>query len=484
MMLLITSFIAVLASWSLLRVVMQRTVLAPSPIEAPRLDSLYFEMRTGLIIAAGTRISQLLGYACAADCLARFDRAAHFKNASLVQLIGGEMSPAALLLQTAQGEALAEDLRIRVIAGVEAVEIQAATKVERRARALKPSAASGAVLPTPRPLDPGPLFSVLAASHAGDSIETYHAVFDRKTLRLQPSPGLCSRMGFTVDNRRLSRVLWRRCLDPEDHQRVLQCLTGQSVDEAILCRAATLAGELLFLRLEVIALPDSWSNLLVGRNGDRDAALLKIQVDQQTPQSEPGLPVPRHEGAPVDAVASQGDNARLEQQGLSAQSSDELAILGDEMKLAAQGQSLPALKSEALDCNAENIGQVSAGQVLLIEDDQVVRQALLPILSEARLSVTSSSSLRRAINLWQSGAYDLVITDRNLGGDSILPLLDEMAYEESTVPVLLMTAAPFDHSAVHTTLAKPFGLAAFQVFLKVGLDAMQADKARKLGLAP
>ncbi|MBT5053953.1 MAG: hypothetical protein HOM69_12075, partial [Gammaproteobacteria bacterium] len=67
MMLLITSFIAVLASWSLLRVVMQRTVLAPSAIEAPRLDSLYFEMRTGLIIAAGTRIAQLLGYACAAD---------------------------------------------------------------------------------------------------------------------------------------------------------------------------------------------------------------------------------------------------------------------------------------------------------------------------------------------------------------------------------------------------------------------------------
>jgi CheY-like chemotaxis protein len=484
MMLLITSFIAVLASWSLLRVVMQRTVLAPSAIEAPRLDSLYFEMRTGLIIAAGTRIAQLLGYACAADCLARFDRAAHFKNASLVQLIGGDMSPAALVLQTAQGEALAGDLRIRVIAGVEAVEVQAATKVERRARALKPLAASGAVLPVPRPSDPGPLFSVLAASHARDSIETYHAVFDRETLRLQPSPDFCSRMGFPVDNRGLSMVLWRRCLDPDDRERVLQGLTGQSIDETIFCRVATLAGELLFLRLVVIALPDSWSNPLVGRNGDRGAGLLKIQVDQQALPSEPGSTVRRHEGAPVDAVALQDDKAHPEQQGLSAQSTDELAILDDEMKLAVHGQSLPALESEAHDCNAENIGEVSVGQVLLIEDDRMVRQALLPILSEARLSVTSASSLGRAINLWQSGAYDLVITDRNLGGDSILPLLDEMAYEQSTVPVLLMTAAPFDHPAVHTTLAKPFDLAAFQVFLEVGLSAMQADKAGKLGLAP
>ena len=227
-MFLLTSFIAALALWSLVRIVMQRAAIALSPIQAPGPDSLYFEMRTGLILAAGAHISQLLGYRRAADCLAQFDGAAHFKNASLVQLISGAVKPEALVLQTAQGDALPGALRIRVIEGVEAVEVQAATKVERRARVLTPSDASRPALPIPIPLAPGPLFSVLAASHAGDAIETYHAVFDRKSLRLQPSPDLNRRMGFPVNNRWLSSALWQKCLDPDDHERVLQCLTRAS----------------------------------------------------------------------------------------------------------------------------------------------------------------------------------------------------------------------------------------------------------------
>jgi hypothetical protein len=86
MMFLLTSFIAALALWSLVRIVMQRAAIAPNPIQAPGPDSLYFEMRTGLILASGDHVSQLLGYSRAADCLAQFDGVAHFKNASLVQL--------------------------------------------------------------------------------------------------------------------------------------------------------------------------------------------------------------------------------------------------------------------------------------------------------------------------------------------------------------------------------------------------------------
>ena len=153
-MFLLTSFIAALALWSLVRIVMQRAAIALSPIQAPGPDSLYFEMRTGLILAAGAHISQLLGYRRAADCLAQFDGAAHFKNASLVQLISGAVNPEALVLQTAQGQTLPGDLRIRVIEGVEAVEVQAATKVERRARVLTPSDTSRPASANP---DPDPI---------------------------------------------------------------------------------------------------------------------------------------------------------------------------------------------------------------------------------------------------------------------------------------------------------------------------------------
>ena len=482
-MFLLTSFIAALALWSLVRIVMQRAAIALSPIQAPGPDSLYFEMRTGLILAAGAHISQLLGYRRAADCLAQFDGAAHFKNASLVQLISGAVKPEALVLQTAQGQTLPGDLRIRVIEGVEAVEVQAATKVERRARVLTPSDASRPALPIPIPLAPGPLFSVLAASHAGDAIETYHALFDSKSLRLQPSPDLNRRMGFLVNNRWLSSALWQKCLDPDDYERVLQCLTGQVVDD-VTCRVATLAGELLFLRLTVIALPDALGSLTAGANAGCGAGLLKIQLDQQTGQAEGSLTAQRRQGGPVGAPASRVDKARSGRAGTDAASPDGVALTHDELKGVGQARPLPALASLALDRDAENKDQGSAGRVLLIEDDPVVRQALLPVLSEAGLSVTTAASLSRAINLWQKGAFDLVITDRNLGRDSILPFLDEMAHEGSTVPVMLMTADPFDHAAVHTTLAKPFDLAAFQGFLEAGLDAMHAAHKQRLGVAP
>ncbi len=482
-MFLLTSFIAALALWSLVRIVMQRAAIAPNPIQAPGPDSLYFEMRTGLILAAGAHISQLLGYRRAADCLAQFDGAAHFKNASLVQLISGAVKPEALVLQTAQGDALPGALRIRVIEGVEAVEVQAATKVERRARVLTPSDSSWPVSPIVSPLTPEPLFSVLAASHAGESIETYHALFDSKSLRLQPSPDLNRRMGFPVNNRWLSSALWQKCLDPDDYERVLQCLTGQVVDD-VTCRVATLVGELLFLRLTVIALPDALGSLTAGANAGCGAGLLKIQLDQQTGQAEGSLTAQRRQGGPVGAPASRFDKARSGRAGTDAASPDRVALTHDELKGVGQARPLPALASLALNRDAEIKNQGSAGRVLLIEDDPVVRQALLPVLSEAGLSVTTAASLNRAINLWQKGAFDLVITDRNLGRDSILPLLDEMAHEGSTVPVLLMTADPFDHAAVHTTLAKPFDLAAFQDFLEAGLDAMHAAYKQRLGVAP
>ncbi len=227
-----------------------------------------------------------------------------------------------------------------------------------------------------------------------------------------------------------------------------------------------------------------WASLTAGANAGCGAGLLKIQLDQQTGQAEGSLTAQRRQGAPVGAPASRVDKARSGRAGTDAASLDGVALTDDELKGVGQARPLPALESLALDRDAENKDQGSAGRVLLIEDDPVVRQALLPVLSEAGLSVTTAASLSRAINLWQKGAFDLVITDRNLGRDSILPLLDEMAHEGSTVPVLLMTADPFDHAAVHTTLAKPFDLAAFQGFLEAGLDAMHAAHKQRLGVAP
>ena len=120
-------------------------------------------------------------------------------------------------------------------------------------------------------------------------------------------------------------------------------------------------------------------------------------------------------------------------------------------------------------------------RLLLVEDDPMVQQALLPILSETGLSITTASSLSEARRYWHNGTFDLVITDRNLGNDSILPFLDELASAGSKIPVLLMTAEPTDHPAVQKTLVKPFSLVAFQRFLDEGLQAMPAIRVAPKG---
>ena len=111
------------------------------------------------------------------------------------------------MLQTVQGRAFLGDLRIRVIEGAEAVEVQTAPKVERRVRALKPSVISRRLAPIPSPFAPRQLFSVLVGSHACDSIETYYVVYGHGTLRLQPNPDLNHRVGFPADKRWLSLFL-------------------------------------------------------------------------------------------------------------------------------------------------------------------------------------------------------------------------------------------------------------------------------------
>ena len=82
MILFVTTIVAGLILWRLRRALKPSSAANGSQTPGP--DSLCFEMATGSLVAAGARVSQLLGYRSARDCLENFNHVEHFKNASLV----------------------------------------------------------------------------------------------------------------------------------------------------------------------------------------------------------------------------------------------------------------------------------------------------------------------------------------------------------------------------------------------------------------
>lgn len=105
----------------------------------------------------------------------------------------------------------------------------------------------------------------------------------------------------------------------------------------------------------------------------------------------------------------------------------------------------------------------STSHILLVEDHDAMRGLLMDDLHEQGLHVTGVSSLSKALTELQQQAYDLVITDLNLGQGSGMDLLDLIQRDYPDVPVILITAFGTMDTAieamrrgVYDFLVKPF----------------------------
>lgn len=79
-------------------------------------------------------------------------------------------------------------------------------------------------------------------------------------------------------------------------------------------------------------------------------------------------------------------------------------------------------------------------RVLLVEDDEMMRQAVKVALSQAGYVVDHIGTAEDAEIVLQTTSYDLVVLDINLPGKSGLELLDGLRKRHNTVPVLALTA--------------------------------------------
>ncbi len=79
-------------------------------------------------------------------------------------------------------------------------------------------------------------------------------------------------------------------------------------------------------------------------------------------------------------------------------------------------------------------------RILLVEDDDVLRDVVLRSLGDAGHGVESANTLATALELWQAQPFDAVLLDLNLPDGSGLDVLRAMRAGGDRTPVLALTA--------------------------------------------
>lgn len=112
---------------------------------------------------------------------------------------------------------------------------------------------------------------------------------------------------------------------------------------------------------------------------------------------------------------------------------------------------------------SETAPGVDAPHLLVVDDDERLRALLQRFLTEEGFRVTSAADAAAARRALGSFAFDLIVMDLMMPGESGLELTESLRREGTEVPILMLTArgapddrvAGFEHG-VDDYLAKPF----------------------------
>jgi CheY-like chemotaxis protein len=107
--------------------------------------------------------------------------------------------------------------------------------------------------------------------------------------------------------------------------------------------------------------------------------------------------------------------------------------------------------------------------VLVVDDEQAILAVVREGLERAGHTVTVASSAARALELFERDpeAFDLILTDLSMPGETGTALIARLRQRRPRVPCLLMTGRGDEGMArdvgalgLHEVLAKPFSIAA------------------------
>jgi len=123
-------------------------------------------------------------------------------------------------------------------------------------------------------------------------------------------------------------------------------------------------------------------------------------------------------------------------------------------------------------------------KILVIEDDESVRDVLRPFLQETGFEVTTAESGVTGVDMLRTEKFDLILTDLKLpGGIDGMGVLREVTANKINVPVIVLTGYATVETAVEAMkngafdyITKPFNFDELMIILKKALSVSKLQK--------
>ena len=455
-------------------------------IEIASPDTLRFDLESGDLISAGHRVSRLLGYPHSGQCLGQYNAHVHLVNCGLGQLASGRMMTNALKLQDRNGLPLPQALRIRLDHKGRFLELAITDQSERRrleqgSEVNFPQIKWGQPEAEAHAKHLSALLTLLEAQHETED-GRYYAVHDRATGRLFVTRSLLARMGLAARDRWIPEQLWSQCLlgsnwTSSSDARIDLGECGPQISvvtmrgEDLLFDLAALPFDDLFLLNGALSLYESSpaasleKNLLNESAAETDTSVRAAPLFVPTTDSQV---VAEHRYQCLRlALGEPIVPSRIDELELSGSPAVPNAARLENLTLSSKGH------SDFLT-DADDYSQL---KLLLVEDDDLIRQAIRPALEKLGATFAMAKTLSDALGrLSKEGPFDVVLTDLNLGAETSRPLIERVRRESPRTIVLLMTASPVALLGVHQRIAKPYDMHHLRMTVEWGLMRSKIER--------
>jgi DNA-binding NtrC family response regulator len=124
------------------------------------------------------------------------------------------------------------------------------------------------------------------------------------------------------------------------------------------------------------------------------------------------------------------------------------------------------------------IGENQATKVLLVDDNAIVRDMLVDLVASFGCAPEPAASGREALELFDRGHYDIVLTDLLMPGMSGWEVLEAVHERNPNMPVVIITGSPVvdDPRAAKRNVAvlkKPVDVTALENLVKRMVERRQ-----------
>jgi DNA-binding NtrC family response regulator len=128
----------------------------------------------------------------------------------------------------------------------------------------------------------------------------------------------------------------------------------------------------------------------------------------------------------------------------------------------------------------------SVKNILVVDDDQDVREFLISLLTELNYHVLAAASAEEAIEKYNAFGADIVISDMVMGAMGGLELLDRLYAIDEDIAFLLITGYPSIDTAVkaikkgaYDYITKPFNIEEMKIRIEKALQTQDMKKRLK-----